>query len=106
MGSEQSGAALHLAWCRAFFLLIRLALLAFGPDFWYDTSMTTVPIPKHLVGRGDLIVIPRSVYEDFVELERQIKSRRIYVPTKAERKALARARARYAKGQYALLSEL
>lgn len=68
--------------------------------------MTTVTIPKHLADRKDLIAIPRSVYEDFVELERQIKSRRVYKPTKAELQALKQARQRYAKGKYTLLSEL
>ena len=68
--------------------------------------MTTVTIPKHLADRKDLIAIPRGVYNDFVELERQIKSQRIYTPTKAELKALRQARQRYAKGDYVSLSEL
>ena len=68
--------------------------------------MTAVTTLKHPAARKDLIVIPRSVYEDFIELERQIKSRRVYKPTKAELKALAEARRRYAKGKYKLLSEL
>ena len=68
--------------------------------------MTTIIIPKHLANHKDLIAIPRSVYEDFVELERQIKSKRTYKPTKAELKAMTQARQRYAKGKYVLLSEL
>lgn len=68
--------------------------------------MATITIPKHLADAKDLIVIPRAVYNDFVELERQIKSRRTYTPTKAELKALQAARKRYAKGHYTLLSEL
>jgi hypothetical protein len=68
--------------------------------------MTTVNIPKHLTDRKDLIAIPRSVYDDFVELERQIKSQRVYTPTKAELKMIQQARRRFAKGEYTSLSEL
>ena len=68
--------------------------------------MTAVTIPKHLEGRNDLVAIPRSVYEDLVDMERQVKSRRVYKPTAAELRAIKQARRRYAKGQYSLLSEL
>ena len=68
--------------------------------------MTVVTIPKHLADRKDLIAIPRAVYNDFVELERQLKSQRVYTPTRAELKALQQARQRYAKGDYVSLSEL
>lgn len=68
--------------------------------------MTTVTIPKHLAERNDLVAIPRAVYEDLVDFERQVKSRRVYRPTPAELKAIRAARRRYAKGKYSLLSEL
>ena len=68
--------------------------------------MTAVTIPKHLEGRKDLVAIPRDVYDDLMEWERQVKSRRVYTPTPAELKAIKAARRRYARGQYSLLSEL
>lgn len=68
--------------------------------------MSAVMIPKHLEGRKDLVAIPRGLYEDLMEFERQMKSRRVYIPTPAELKALKAARRRYTKGRYSLLSEL
>lgn len=68
--------------------------------------MTTVIIPKHLAERNDLVAVPRAVYEDLVDFERQVKSRRVYKPTSTELKAIKQARRRYAKGKYSLLSEL
>ena len=68
--------------------------------------MTTVTIPKHLVGRRDLMVISRSVYENFVELERKIKSLRTYKPTKAELAAIKRGRRDFALGKFTPLEKL
>ncbi len=37
--------------------------------------MTTITIPKNLRGEKELIVIPRKKYEEFIGLEKLLKSR-------------------------------
>lgn len=37
--------------------------------------MTTITIPKNLIGEKELIVIPRKKYEEFVNLEKLLKNR-------------------------------
>lgn len=69
-------------------------------------NMTVVTIPKHLEGRKDLIAISRGVYEELVKLERQVKSRREYKPTKAELAAIKRGRREYALGRFTTLEKL
>ena len=63
--------------------------------------MTTITIPKRLAGQGDLIVLPRKEYE-------AMKARMVpeYVPTVAERRALARARKNFKAGETLTLDEL
>ncbi len=37
--------------------------------------MTTITIPKNLIGEKELIVIPRKKYDEFVNLEKLLKNR-------------------------------
>lgn len=37
--------------------------------------MTTITIPKNLIGEKELIVIPRKKYEEFISLEKLLKNR-------------------------------
>ncbi|MFH1393138.1 MAG: hypothetical protein ABIG73_02055 [Patescibacteria group bacterium] len=37
--------------------------------------MTTITIPKNLIGEKELIVIPRKKYEEFVNLEKLLNNR-------------------------------
>ncbi len=53
--------------------------------------MTTITIPKNLMGEKELIVIPRKKYEEFVNLEKLLKSR------KTEEKDIDKAIAIYTK---------
>jgi len=50
--------------------------------------MAVITIPKRLAKKGDLIVIPRKEYEEFLRL-REIKTFRM---TDSQKRALARAR--------------
>ena len=68
--------------------------------------MTTVTIPKHLTERKDLVAITRSDYEEFSLWQRKIKNVKIYRPTSAEKRALARARTNYKKGNFVFLKDL
>ena len=59
--------------------------------------MTTITITKELAKKGDLVLIPRSEYEEFLSLRRIM---RIAKPTRAERKAVARGRGEVRAGKY------
>lgn len=37
--------------------------------------MTTITIPKNLMGEKELIVIPRKKYEEFINLEKMLKNK-------------------------------
>ncbi|MEK7208209.1 MAG: hypothetical protein AAB699_01515 [Patescibacteria group bacterium] len=68
--------------------------------------MTTITIPKHLSRQAELIVVPRSDYEEFSVWQRKIRNAKIYRPTPAEKRTLARARANYKKGNFVFLKDL
>jgi len=65
--------------------------------------MTTITIPKELAKKGELVLIPKSEYEEFLNLRKLIQ---IAKPTKSEIKAIARGRKEIKKGQYVLWSNL
>jgi len=67
--------------------------------------MTTVTIPKELKG-NDLIAIPRKEYKEFSNWRKYTKPFKTFIPTAAERKAFARGRENFAKGNYVTLEEL
>ena len=65
--------------------------------------MTSITIPQKLSKKGDLVVILRKDYEEFLELRKIIK----YVnPTAQEKKAIARGKKEIAKGQYSSLASV
>ena len=68
--------------------------------------MATVSIPKELAERRDLVAVPRAEYERFIAWQRRVKSAKTFIPTAAEKKALARARKRRERGEYLTLDEL
>ncbi|PJB17188.1 hypothetical protein CO116_01295 [Candidatus Falkowbacteria bacterium CG_4_9_14_3_um_filter_38_19] len=37
--------------------------------------MTTITIPKKLIKNGDLVIIPRKKYEEFLDLEKIMKKK-------------------------------
>ena len=62
-----------------------------------------VSIPKELSKEGDLVVIPRVQYEEFLHWKKSIKT---YKPSAAEKKALKEARRDFAQGKYLRLEGL
>ena len=66
--------------------------------------MPIITIPKELAMKGELVVIPRKEYEDFLRFRlRNIKEVEM---TPVQRKALGRARKNFAKGKFLTLYEL
>ena len=62
-----------------------------------------VTIPKELLKKGELVIVPRSEYEEFLRWQKLVK---IYKPTTAEKKSLREARKDFARGNYIALEEL
>lgn len=62
--------------------------------------MPNVTIPKELVGKKNLVAVPRSMYEEFLDWLKKVKSGRTFKPTQAEKKSLEQARKNFAKGKY------
>lgn len=68
--------------------------------------MPTITLPKNLPPTTDLIAVPRTVYEEFLAWQREVKSKNIYHPTVAEKRMIVQARKRFAEGKYVTLEEL
>ena len=66
--------------------------------------MPILTIPKTLTKKGELVVIPRKEYEEF--LRSRIKIVREVSMTPAQKRALERARKNLAQGKYLTLDEL
>lgn len=64
--------------------------------------MTTITIPKKLVQQGELILIPRKEYEEFLRFKRI----QTFRPTVFQKHALAKARRDFRKGKCLTLIEL
>ena len=62
--------------------------------------MTTITIPKELVKKGDLIIIPRKEYDEFIEWHKFIKSFKTFTPTAAEKRIIKRAQENYKKSNF------
>ena len=57
--------------------------------------MTTFTIPKKLTQHGDLVVLPREQYEELAMLAKTGE----FSPTKAQKRALAKAESNLNKGK-------
>ncbi|MBI4120424.1 MAG: hypothetical protein HY454_03080 [Parcubacteria group bacterium] len=68
--------------------------------------MTPITIPRELSRQGDLVIIPRTEYEEFSQWKETIKSSKTYIPTVAEKRILKKAREDYKKGKYMSFYEL
>ena len=64
--------------------------------------MNTVTIPKKLAQKDDLVVVPRKEYEALLELKK-VKE---FIPTAAQKKALARAERNVKRGKTLSYNEL
>lgn len=62
-----------------------------------------ITIPKNLINKGKLVLLPRSEYEEFLHWRKSIKT---FKPTAAERKALEKARKDFHQGEYITLDKL
>lgn len=62
-----------------------------------------ITIPEKLAKKGELVIIPRSEYEEFLRWQKTIK---IFIPTTAEKRALREARRDFSRGKYLSLAEL
>jgi len=65
--------------------------------------MAVITIPKELARKEDLVVIPRSEYEEFLALKRVIPSVK---PTKAELKIIRRGEREFREGKYVEWGEI
>ncbi|TSC80773.1 MAG: hypothetical protein G01um101429_82 [Parcubacteria group bacterium Gr01-1014_29] len=69
--------------------------------------MPTLTIPKKLTKGEDLVVIPRKEYEELLRVQQSMPEKvKTFKPTASEKKAIAEARKRFAKGEYLTLEEL
>ena len=68
--------------------------------------MSIITIPKGLNQKEKLIAIPQTTYEDFLAWQKKIKSARTFKSTAADKRALARARANFARGDYVTIEQL
>jgi len=62
-----------------------------------------IAIPKELSQKGDLIVIPRSDYEEFLQLKKIIP---LIELTLSEKKAIKEARKEIKQGKYSTINQL
>ena len=68
--------------------------------------MATLTIPEEFLERKDLVAVPRAEFEEFIAWQKQMKSRKTFVPTASEKKSLAKARKSRSHGNYLTLHEL
>ncbi len=62
-----------------------------------------IAIPKELSKKGDLVIIPRSDYEELLRLKKVIP---LVKPTLSEKKAIKIGRKEIGKGKYLTLNQL
>lgn len=65
--------------------------------------MNVITIPEKLSKKGDLIIISRSDYEDFLELKKIIP---LVDLSKSEKKALKEGKEEIKRGEYLTLDQL
>jgi hypothetical protein len=68
--------------------------------------MSTITIPQELKNEKKLVAVPHKAYEEFLDWQRRLKSKREFIPTENEKKTLRRARKNAARGVYMTLTEL
>ena len=67
---------------------------------------STITIPKGLNQNEKLIAVPQTTYEEFLAWQKRIKSVKTFKPNAAEKRALTRAHANFARGEYVTLEKL
>lgn len=71
-------------------------------DVLHSHRMIILTIPKKLAQKGELALVPRREYEEFLKF-RAIKTFRM---TPTQKRVLAKARRDFAKGRYLTLEQL
>ena len=62
--------------------------------------MTTLTIPKEMTRKGDLVIIPRQEYEEFLELKKRIPQNQAWFWTKEWQEKEKEADEALKKGKY------
>lgn len=65
-----------------------------------------ITIPKQFTKQGELVVIPRKDYEEFLNLQRSIKTFKTFRATRDQKRDLRNARKDFAQGKYITFKEL
>jgi hypothetical protein len=65
--------------------------------------MDTITIPRDMVKRDDLVIIPRKEYEEFLEIRKAIT---VFQPTLSDKRELKGARQEMRKGNYLTIQQL
>lgn len=68
--------------------------------------MTTVTIPKEFQKEKRLVALPPRFYEDFLAMQRKIKTVKTFKPTARDLRMLAEGRANFKKGNFVELKDL
>ena len=68
--------------------------------------MAVITIPKELTKKGDLVILPRKEYEEFLGWRKTIKPFKTFTATAAQKRALTNAREEYKRGEYITLEQL
>ena len=75
-----------------------------NPLSYHKISMTPLTIPRELTKNGELVVISRKEYEQFLDFQR--KKIKEVVMTPSQKKALARSRTNFLAGKSLTFHEL
>lgn len=68
--------------------------------------MATIVVPKPFVKIQNLIAVPHNLYEEFLNWQKELKSKNVFTPTKSEKIALKRARKNFKASNYISLEDL
>jgi len=66
--------------------------------------MTTITIPKELSKKGELVIIPRTEYEEFLRF--RLKKIEEVIMTPLQKRMLERARRNLSRGKFLTIYEL
>lgn len=72
-------------------------------DLQYHVFMTIFTIPRGLIRKGELVLVPRSEYEELLKLKRVMRE---FQPTRAQKRDLEAGRKDFAEGKYVTLQQL
>ena len=65
-----------------------------------------ITIPREMVRKGELVLIPRKEYEEFSNWRKSIKFFKTFKPTPAQKRELKKARQDFQQKKFITLNEL